>query len=154
MSYKMPKDCSLYGKEMFYGFEDELLRLPSKEIEKNTATNNKLDLIYKIFIYFLELVFKDIIFNDVRFQIYKASKFRLHMKKEQGEDFAKAYQNGKYWEIDPIISNYTGYRICLSRIARTYEDYKQYDKSTEFYLGWQMKEHITNRINSGGGYSG
>lgn len=151
---KTPLDCSLYGSELFYGFEDILIRTPTKTLEKHLYSMSKLAIIYKVFIYFLELVIKDIIYNDVRFQVNEKSKYRLHMNKLSGKEFEEAYRRGKFWEINPTVSNNTGYTLALSRIAKTKEDWKIYEKTVPFYIGWRLKEYITDKVNSGGGYSG
>lgn len=150
---RLPADCALFGKEMFYGFESDMLRTPKKELNKHFPNKDKIDIVFTIFIYFLELVIMDIINNNTRFSPFNKSKYRIFMDPIDKDTFIEARKSGNYLDIDPLISDFTAYNLCIGRIEKTSEDIKQYNKKTKFYIGGKMQDIITDKINKGYKYS-
>lgn len=150
MKQRLPIDCSVFGKELFYGMEDLLIRTPLKTHQNHThKTTGRLTLIYQIFVYFLELVIKDVIRNNVRFSPHKNSNIKIYMDEISGEEFLKSKRRGGFSGVDPIASNNTSYKLAIARVGNALEDIKPIKKSKRFYIGWQMTEDINDRVNRG-----
>lgn len=97
----------------------------------------------RIFKYFFYLVIKDIIENKVTFKCPPGTRAWIEMIPITGEAFAKARQNGAFSDIDFLISDFTGYQLCLRRTNR----YGKWLK--RIYVSSKYRDLITNLTNKG-----
>lgn len=126
--------------------QDEMMMNLKKQ--KLKSVKNK-DLIKKIARDSIKLVLNDIIDNNVTFQLPTGSrKSDIHMRRIEGKEFVKARQNGKFQDIDFLISNFGGYQMVLNM----YDREGRPTRIKPIYLNKEYKNKITNYTNAGKQY--
>lgn len=131
----------LYHK---WNYKDKL-KLDFSKIPYKYETNRQrfFSIVFKYFFY---LLVKDIIENKVCFKLPKTTKAYIEMIPTTGEDFIKCRQNGKFQDIDFLVSNFTGYDIGLRFITR----YGKWIKL--MHVTQKYKDRITQLTNAGHGW--
>lgn len=145
-------DCYVNVEDIFYGFENELLKTPISVIKEKTKYKTKLQLICAIFMYFLYLVIKDIITNKSIFKPYGISSHELSMRKVKEEEFIERYKSGEFKDILPFISDNSTYELSLQDSLNINDLYTPHSFSSGFVLDTKNQKIISDRVNSGNGY--
>lgn len=134
--------------ELYRKFKKDKIKLKKKQILKEFKADTKQELAAKVFTYCLYLIILDIINNNVIFALPDVfgKNSEIAMKIFEGEEFRSAYKNGKFKDIDFILSGFKGYQIFY-----TYE-YKNETREKPIYVNEKIKDIITNNANSGKTY--
>ena len=95
------------------------------------------------------MIVEDIIENNVHFLLptIGSNEAYLYMKKTSGNNFKKAFKNGKWRDVDFLTSNFTGYQLALS-----VKSSKRPAKEKSIYLDCKYKDRITELTNEGKRY--
>ena len=95
------------------------------------------------------MIVDDIIENNVHFLLptIGSNEAYLYMKKTSGNNFKKAFKNGKWRDVDFLTSNFTGYQLALS-----VKSSKRPAKEKSIYLDCKHKNRITELTNEGKRY--
>lgn len=142
--------CAFNIDELFINFDRKKLKFNYKQVNKLINSNDKNDLIKRIFLDSVALILDDIIDNNVTFELPTGSARRtlLRMKKCEGEEFKKARQRGKFADVDFLSSNFSGYQLGLDMY---YKDGRPcFNKHV--YVDKKRKEKITENTNNGKQY--
>lgn len=137
------------SKDLFQNFPINKLKLSKQECIKLYSDGNKRDFAASIFTRSVEMVVDDIIENNTQFKFPGLGQTQayLQMKRTQGDDFKKAFRNGKWRAVDFIKSNFCGY--CLSLIMQSL---KRPVREKLIYLSKNKTEKITEYTNQGKQY--
>lgn len=136
-------------RELFSNFPVSKLKMTPEECKKIYSDGNKKDLAAAIFAESVELVVADIIDNNTHFKLpgVSGNEAYLHMNRIEGKDFKKAFKNGKWNDVDFIMSNFSGYQLVYDVI-----NVKKLPKRKSIYLSPKYKEKITENTNLGKQY--
>lgn len=115
-------------------------------IARYGSTASRSDAIADLFKYCFGLIINKMIDDKVRFIIPYSVDGYLDFEIVTGDMFEKQRQNGRFYNIDFIESDFTGYFI------RYYFKGKAYQKSYPVYLGGCLKQKFLDKINSGEKY--
>ena len=110
---------------------------------------NKRDLAASIFTRSVQMVVDDIINNNVDFKFPTLGQTQayLRMKRTTGQNFKKAFKNGKWNDVDFLTSNFSGYQIVLDM-----ESKKRTTRQKDIYLSPKDRDRITENTNLGKQY--
>ena len=138
---------ALNTNQIFNNFDTSKLKLTAKECEKLIGNRHKEVVAKQIFKACVGLVLNDIIENSSTFQLpTKARKSEIYMKRYSDDDFIKCRQNGKFQDVQYILSNFSGHQMAFQ--------YQQAGVMREkpVYLDSKNKERITKYTNEGKSY--
>lgn len=132
--------------DIFMNFPVRKLKMTPQQCKEVYSDGNKRDLAASIFAKCLELVVDDIIENNTHFKFPTMGKKSayLYMKRTHGDKFKKAFKNGKWRDIDFIMSDFSGYQIHLK-----IEDSRKLSKEKPVYICGEYKQKLTDNINKG-----
>ena len=71
----------------------------------------------------------------------------LYMKRTEGKKFKKAFKNGKWNDVDFIMSNFSGYQLTLEMQSE-----KRLPREKPIYLSGKDKQRIIDNTNMGKQY--
>ena len=110
---------------------------------------SKRDLAASIFTRSVQMVVDDIINNNVDFKFPTLGQTQayLRMKRTTGQNFKKAFKNGKWNDVDFLTSNFSGYQIVLDM-----ESKKRTTRQKDIYLSPKDRDRITENTNLGKQY--
>ena len=142
--------CAFNLDEVFYNFDRKKLKFNYKQCKKLINSNDKNELIKRIFLDNVEMVLDDIIDNNVTFELPTGSGRRtlLRMKRYDDEQFKKLRRREKFADVDFLSSNFAGYQIGLDMY---YKDGRP-SLSKPVYVDKKRKEKITENTNNGKQY--
>lgn len=136
-------------RELFSNFPVSKLKMTPEECKKIYSDGNKKDLAAAIFAESVELVVADIIDNNTHFKLpgVSGNEAYLYINRIEGRDFKRAFKNGKWNDVDFIMSNFSGYQLVYDVI-----NVKKLPKRKSIYLSPKYKEKITENTNLGKQY--
>ena len=147
--HKFAMGHTFSAKDLFHNFPIEKLKMDYDTVKKVYSDGDKRSLSSSIFAKGMQLIIEDIIENNVHFLLptLGSSESYLYMKKISGNDFRKAFKNGKWNDVDFLTSNFTGYQLALNVKSN-----KRPEKEKTIYLGYKHKDRITELTNEGKRY--
>lgn len=134
------------SKELFANFSIEKLLISKEVCKKVFNTVNKRTIAVRIFLYAVKIILLDIIHNNVTFKLPTQREAYLYIRRTNGEAFKKARRNGKWQDVDYLVSNFSGYQMEFMYIASERDIHKP------VYLSGWMKDLITKYTNEGKQY--
>ena len=149
MNHKFAMGHTFSAQDIFHNFPIKKLKMNYDDVKEIYSDGDKRSLSASIFTKGMQLIIEDIIENNVHFLLPTAgsNEAYLYMKKTSGNDFKKAFKNGKWRDIDFLASNFTGYQLAL-----TIKSKKRPEKEKSIYLGYKHKDRISELTNQGKRY--
>ena len=137
------------GKDLFNNFPVNKLKMSKEQCVATYPDGSKRDLAASIFTRSVQMVVDDIINNNVDFKFPTLGQTQayLRMKRTTGQDFKKAFKNGKWNDVDFLTSNFSGYQIVLDM-----ESKKRTTRQKDIYLSPKDRDRITENTNLGKQY--
>lgn len=137
------------GKDLFAFFPVDKLKMSKKKCVEVYSDGSKRDLCEQIFLRSVKMVLDDIIENNVQFKLpgLGTTNSYLQMKRTHGEEFKKAFRNGKWRDVDFITSNFSGYQMVFNM-----EGKNKAFRQKLVYLSNKDKQRITDYTNEGKQY--
>ena len=137
------------GKELFNNFPVNKLKMSKEQCIATYPDGSKRDLAASIFTRSVQMVVDDIINNNVDFKFPTLGQTQayLRMKRTTGQNFKKAFKNGKWNDVDFLTSNFSGYQIVLDM-----ESKKRTTRQKDIYLSPKDRDRITENTNLGKQY--
>lgn len=137
------------GKDLFNNFPVNKLKMSKEQCITTYSDGSKRDLAASIFTRSVQIVVDDIINNNVDFKFPTLGQTQayLRMKRTTGQNFKKAFKNGKWNDIDFLTSNFSGYQIILDM-----ESKKRTTRQKDIYLSPKDRDRITENTNLGKQY--
>lgn len=146
-NYAMGHAFSLH--DIFMNFPVRKLKMSTKQCKDIYSDGNKRDLAAAIFARSVQMVVDDIIDNNTYFKLPGMGRTQayLYMKRTEGKKFKKAFKNGKWNDIDFIMSNFSGYQLEFKM-----ESEKRLPRIKPIYLSGKDKQRIIDNTNQGKQY--
>jgi hypothetical protein len=113
------------------------------EMRKKYKHESKEVLIAKIFWAFMKLIFKDMVNNGITFHLPTQNIAMFTWVGLSGDVFTKAYQSGKFDEIDFLSTNFTLYLPIFKYF------YRGKFKERSFILDKNFQRVIIDKVNKG-----
>lgn len=137
------------GKDLFNNFPVNKLKMSKEQCVATYPDGSKRDLAASIFTRSVQIVVDDIINNNVDFKFPTLGQTQayLRMKRTTGQNFKKAFKNGKWNDVDFLTSNFSGYQIVLDM-----ESKKRTTRQKDIYLSPKDRDRITENTNLGKQY--
>ena len=137
------------GKDLFNNFPVNKLKMSKEQCVATYPDGSKRDLAASIFTRSVQIVVDDIINNNVDFKFPTLGQTQayLRMKRTTGQNFKKAFKNGKWNNVDFLTSNFSGYQIVLDM-----ESKKRTTRQKDIYLSPKDRDRITENTNLGKQY--
>ena len=137
------------GKDLFNNFPVNKLKMSKEQCIATYPDGSKRDLAASIFTRSVQIVVDDIINNNVDFKFPTLGQTQayLRMKRTTGQNFKKAFKNGKWNNVDFLTSNFSGYQIVLDM-----ESKKRTTRQKDIYLSPKDRDRITENTNLGKQY--
>ena len=137
------------GKDIFNNFPVNKLKMSKEQCIATYPDGSKRDLAASIFTRSVQMVVDDIINNNVDFKFPTLGQTQayLRMKRTTGQNFKKAFKNGKWNDVDFLTSNFSGYQIVLDM-----ESKKRTTRQKNIYLSPKDRDRITENTNLGKQY--
>ena len=137
------------GKDLFNNFPVNKLKMSKEQCVATYPDGSKRDLAASIFTRSVQMVVDDIINNNVDFKFPTLGQTQayLRMKRTTGQNFKKAFKNGKWNDVDFLTSNFSGYQIVLDM-----ESKKRTTRQKDIYLSPKDRDRITANTNLGKQY--
>ena len=137
------------GKDLFNNFPVNKLKMSKEQCVATYSDGSKRDLAASIFTRSVQRVVDDIINNNVDFKFPTLGQTQayLRMKRTTGQNFKKAFKNGKWNDVDFLTSNFSGYQIVLDM-----ESKKRTTRQKDIYLSPKDRDRITENTNLGKQY--
>ena len=137
------------GKDLFNNFPVNKLKMSKEQCIATYPDGSKRDLAASIFTRSVQIVIDDIINNNVDFKFPTLGQTQayLRMKRTTGQNFKKAFKNGKWNDVDFLTSNFSGYQIVLDM-----ESKKRTTRQKDIYLSPKDRDRITENTNLGKQY--
>lgn len=146
-NYAMGHAFSLH--DTFMNFPVEKLKMTTEQCKETYSDGSKRDLAASIFARSVQMVVDDIIDNNVHFKLPGMGRTQayLYMKRTEGKKFKKAFKNGKWNDVDFIMSNFSGYQLTLEMQSE-----KRLPREKPIYLSGKDKQRIIDNTNMGKQY--
>ena len=147
--HKFAMGHTFSAKDLFHNFPIEKLKMNYDTVKKIYSDGDKRSLSASIFSKGMQLIIEDVIENNVHFLLptLGSSESHIYMKKVSGNDFRRAFKNGKWCDVDFLTSNFAGYQLALNVKSN-----KRPEKEKSIYLGYKHKDRITELTNEGKRY--
>lgn len=147
--HKLALGHAFNSKDLFQNFPISKLKLSKKDCIRLYPDGNKRDFAASIFMRSVEIVVDDIIENNIQFKFPGLGRTQAYMQmlRVSGDDFKKAFRNGKWRAVDFIKSNFCGY--CLQLIMKSL---KRPAREKYIYLSKGKTQKITDYTNQGKQY--
>ena len=135
--------------DLFMNFPVEKLKMTTEQCKQIYSDGSKRDLAASIFIRSVQMVVEDIINNNTHFKFPGIGKTQAYMfmNRTEGKKFKKAFKNGKWNDIDFVMSNFSGYQLALEM-----QNKDKVSRQKPIYLSAQDKQKIVNNTNNGKQY--
>ena len=149
MSKNYAMGHAFYLHDMFMNFPVRKLKMSVEQCREIYSDGNKRDLAASIFARTMQIIINDIIDNNVHFKFPGLGRTQayLFMKRTEGNKFKKAFKNGKWRDVDFIMSNFSGYQLTFQIQSK-----KGLPKEKSIYLSSKDKQKITDNTNNGKQY--
>ena len=149
MEQKFAMGHTFSAQEIFHNFPIKNLQIDYDSVKKIYSDGDKRSLSSSIFTKGMQLIIEDIIENNVHFLLPNlgTNEAYLYMNKVSGNNFRKAFKNGKWRDVDFLTSNFTGYQLALK-----VKSPRRPEKIKSIYLGYKHKDRITELTNDGKRY--
>lgn len=140
---------SFMAKDLFMNFPVDKLKMTKDQCIEIYSDGSKRDLAEQIFIKSLQMVVDDIIDNNTHFKLPGIGRTQayLYMKRTAGNEFKKAFKNGKWRDVDFINSNFSGYQLTFEMQSE-----KRLPRQKPVYLAEKDKQRIIDNTNKGRQY--
>ncbi len=136
--------CAFNLKELFENFNIKKLQISNQQCKEINNDGHKKRLAASIFKESLKVILNDCIDNNITFKLpVGKNKAFIYLKRTSGEDFKKARRNGKWKDIDYLVSMFSGSELTLEMYNKGKE------RSKPIYINKELKDKITKNINSG-----
>ena len=137
------------GKDLFDNFPVRKLKMSKEQCVDIYSDGNKRDLAESIFLDSVQLVIDDIIDNNVHFKLPGIGRTQayIHADRTEGKAFKKAFKNGKWNDVDFLMSNFSGYQLVLNMLSE-----KRLPRKKLIYLSSEDKQRLTDHTNAGKQY--
>lgn len=127
-------------EDLFLSFPTKKMEMTAKACEELIGNRHKEVIAKKIFKSAVGMVLNDIIENNVTFNLPTHSKkAELFMKRFEKDKFAEARKNGKWQDVDFLLSDFCAYQIVfhfqskgIMRNKLVYLDSTNRDKITDY----------------------
>ena len=131
-------------KELFDNFNYKKLSIKRTTVTEKYGCNSKQAFCGKVFGYCMHLVLLDIVEKNTTFVLPTSGKeATIQVKSFSGETFQKMYSYGKFYGIDFLSSNFTGYQIFFRYQA------KEGFREKPIYISNKLKDPFYENINNG-----
>lgn len=133
--------------DLFYNFDCKRLDMTCADCAKITNDEHRDRLAKKIFRAGVKLVLNDVIDNNVTFEFVQGkASANIHVKRTSGDDFKKAWCNGKWQDVDYLSSNFSGNELVFEITSgdRT--------RTKTIYVDKKLKNKLTQNTNNGKQY--
>lgn len=149
MEQKFAMGHTFSAQEIFHNFPIKNLQIDYDSVRKIYSDGDKRSLSASIFMKGMQLIIEDIIENNTHFLLPNlgTNEAYLYMNKVSGNNFRKAFKNGKWRDVDFLTSNFTGYQLALK-----VKSPRRPEKIKSIYLGYKHKDRITELTNDGKRY--
>lgn len=149
MSKNYATGHSFSAKDLFYRFPVRKLKMSNQQCLEVYSDGHKRKLAEQIFIKSVQLIVDDIIDNNIHFKLPRTGPNQnyIYMNRVYGDEFKKAFKNGKWRDVDFITSDFSGYQLVLDM-----QSVKRLNKKKPIYLSSKYKQKITDNTNSGKSY--
>ena len=138
-----------FGKDLFDNFPVRKLKMTKEQCVDIYPDGSKRDLAASIFAKCVQMVVDDIIDNNVDFKLPGLGRTQSYMRmnRTSGNQFKKAFKNGKWNDVDFLTSNFSGYQIVLDM-----ESKKRTSRQKPIYLSSKDRQRIIDNVNAGKQY--
>lgn len=135
--------------DIFMNFPVRKLKMTPELCKQYYSDGSKRDFAASIWMESAKLVVDDIIENNIQFKLPGMGRTQsyIQMKRTTGDEFKKAFKNGKWNDVDFIISNFSGYQLQLIM-----ESKKRTSREKPIYLAGKDRDRITEYTNQGKQY--
>lgn len=144
------KKFAFNSKELFYGYKKPVTKQDLQSLGYYIKGVEKEECLGEVFAEFVIFLIKEVIVNNLTLAVPAIGAYcTLHTKPIEGEDFKKYRQQGKFLDINFLISDFKAYKIVLTR-------YRSRDSSiffdTDIALDPGLQKELSEQINSGKQY--
>lgn len=134
--------------DLFYNFDLNKIKFKegcgtAREMKKKYKYESKPVFVAKIFWTFIKLVFKDMAENGITFHLPTKNIAIFSWKSIKGDDFTKAYQSGKFDDIDFLSSNFALYLPIFKYF------YRGKFKERNIIFSADLRSIINEKVNKG-----
>lgn len=135
--------------DLFMNFPVEKLKMTTEQCKDIYSDGSKRDLAASIFMKSVQMVVNDIIDNNTYFKLPGIGKTQsyIYMNRVSGKQFKKAFKNGKWNDIDFIMSNFSGYQLIMEL-----QNTDKMSRQKPIYLSAKDKQKIVDNTNNGKQY--
>ncbi len=133
--------------DLFYNFDYKKLNATCADCELTIGDRHRDKLAKRIFRAGLKMVLNDVIDNNVTFEFSQGkASANIHVKRTVGEDFKKAWRNGKWQDVDYLASNFSGNELVFEMTSgnRT--------RTKSIHTDKKLKNKLTKNTNEGKQY--
>lgn len=135
------------GADLFMNFPTKKSKISKEACERLVGNRHKELAAYKIWRACLNMVLDDIIDNRVIFKLPTQGKeSEMYVKGISDQEFVEARQNGKWQDVDYLMSNFTGYQPILTFQRAGYIVKKP------LFVDKRHRDRLTENVNQGKGY--
>jgi len=115
----------------------------ARKMKKIYKYRSKTALVAKIFWTFMKLVIRDLVKDGITFHLNTKTIAMFTWKSLTGSNFVKAYQSGKFDDIDFLSTNFTIYMPIFKYF------YKDKFKECSMIMDKSLRKERNNKINKG-----
>lgn len=135
--------------DLFMNFPVDKLKMTVEQCKQIYSDGNKRDLAASIFIDSVKIIIDDIIENNVQFKlpVLGTTQSYINVKRTFGEKFKKAFKNGKWRDVDFLVSNFSGYQLEFEMQGKN-----KITRTKPIYLSSEDKDRLTTNVNNGKQY--
>lgn len=131
------------GGSYCFILRDMLRNISKKDMDFSKLANEKKSESILIIQDFMKLVLDDVIHNGVQFRFSTPIEAYIQIEGVYGEEFKKQRRNGRFYEIDPIKSNFTGHDLVM-----TWKGKRRLQKRS-IAINYDLKDIIIDKTNDG-----
>lgn len=135
---------SLRAKDLYANFNFKRCNITVKEYRQMHASSKRLACA-RIFTEAFFKIIDDIVDNNItlRIPVYEGKEAHIGMEAITGDDFERMYLRGDFGDLDPVTSNFTGYRPYISYTSWNGNRHKQPLRISKNWLN-KITEHLNN----------
>lgn len=144
------KKFAFKSKELFYGYKNPVTKQDIQSLGYYIKGIEKEECLGEVFAEFVIFLIKEVILNNLTLSIPTVGAYcNLHMKPVEGDEFKKYRQQGKFLDINFLVSGFKAYKLVLTR-------YRSRDSSisfdTDIALDPALQKELSEQINKGKQY--
>ena len=146
MKYALGHAFSL--SDLFTDLNLKSLNISADECKELIGYKNRRELAKAIYSYSVKLVLDSLIDDDRAFKLPSGAKdAKIRLKRIDGQDFINSRKNGKFSNVDFMVTNNSGYQPELQY------QFKNVITSKPIYVNKENRERIEDKINDGEHYT-